>query len=236
MNFFRARGIAVASAKISRARTSPTTRSSSATATTRRVSAGIVGQARLADRLDLAGHHRDHRAGRGQVGGSAATAAICAARLPPAEWPIRANRSTVGPDVPGRGVEDVEGVGHGGQGVGQEVGGPGEGVGLVPREDHDLAAPHQVLDPGAVGARVHREPAVVEDHDRGRSRASARPARTASTTARPSRIPCDGRSCADTHRRRGARPSTARRARAPRTPAGRPRRGGCRSLASVSWL
>ena len=52
-------------------------------------------------------------------------------------------------------------------GVGEEVLRHRPDVVLIPGEDHDLAVPDQVIDPGAVEPGIDREPAVEEDHHRG---------------------------------------------------------------------
>ena len=101
MNLFRERGTAVASAKICRPRRSPTTRSSSPTTTIIRVVAGI--RDRLGSRMGTIspGISAISAWGRGiSACGSDATAAIWAARLAPAEWPIKANRPGSGRTCP----------------------------------------------------------------------------------------------------------------------------------------
>ncbi len=167
MNFFRSLGIAVAAAKISRARWSPTTRSFCPAHDDEQGVRRDVGQVGALGREDLAGEDRDDGLGLGQVGlggdGGHLRREVAAGGMADQGEP-----GPVGADVRGRGGEDVEGVADGDQAVGQEVGRRRHPVALVTGGDHDPPAPCQVFDPGAVNRRVDGEPAVVEDHHRRR--------------------------------------------------------------------
>ena len=114
--------MAVACVKICRARKSPTSTSSSPTMTIMRVEAAMLD--RLGWRVGTIspGIVMITRLGNGKSEcGSAATAAICAARLPPAEWPIKANRLRSGADMLFAVGQDSERIAKGREGVRQKV-------------------------------------------------------------------------------------------------------------------
>ena len=98
--------------------------------------------------------------------GSAASAAICAARFRPGGMADQGEPRRIRPDMVNADVQDPQGVVQGRHRVGQEVLRHGPHIVLVAREDDDPAVPNQVVDPGAVEPRIDREPAVEEDDHR----------------------------------------------------------------------
>ncbi len=167
MNRLREGGIADASAKICRPRRSPTTMSSSPTATIRRVVAGMRSKVGCRSGKTSPGMIATRARGVGSAAwGSEDSAAICAARLAPAEWPIRANRFGIGPDVAHPDAQHPHRVVDRRHRVGQEVLRHRADVVLIPGEDHHMAVADQVVDPGAVEPRIDGEPAVEEHHHR----------------------------------------------------------------------
>ncbi len=114
---------------------------------------------------DLARHDRHHGPRRRQAGLARARRhqrrEVPTRRMTDQREPV-----AVGSGMARRGLQHIERIPHGDGRVGQEFARRGLPVGLVAGINHDEPAPGQMLDPGAVDARIGRHPAVREHHHR----------------------------------------------------------------------
>ena len=101
--------------------------------------------------------------------GSAADAAICAARLPPHGMANQNESPRVGPNMSHTGMQNSQGIANRLERIGQEVLRQRSDVVLIPREYDDFAIANQVVDPGAIKPWVDGEPAVEKHDYRARS-------------------------------------------------------------------
>ena len=120
---------------------------------------------------DLAGHDGDDGPGRGEcrVGVGGQRGDLCG-QVGPGRMADQGEPPGIGPDVVRPDAQDPQRVVDRGHRVGQEVLRHRADVVLIPGEDHHMAVADQVVDPGPVEPGIDGEPAVEEDHDRGRIR------------------------------------------------------------------